>query len=228
MQVVTGGVDETTELLAQQFDHIFYTGNGTVGRVVMEAASRAPHAGHARARRQEPGDRHRLRRRRRQRPPHRVGQVRQRRPDLRRPRLRARARVVARPVRRRAGDRRSRRSSATIRRRRRDYGRIVNERHHARLTGLLDRGGYDTVAVGGDARRPIALHRADRAHRRQARRGGDGRGDLRADPARARRTSSSTRRSRSSTSGPSRWRCTCSARRRPRSTVSSSTRRPAA
>ena len=40
VQVVTGGVDETTELLAHQFDHIFYTGNGTVGRVVMEAASR--------------------------------------------------------------------------------------------------------------------------------------------------------------------------------------------
>jgi aldehyde dehydrogenase (NAD+) len=31
----------------------------------------------------------------------------------------------------------------------RDYGRIVNARHHARLIELLDRGGYDTVAVGG-------------------------------------------------------------------------------
>jgi len=32
-----------------------------------------------------------------------------------------------------------------------DYGRIVNARHHARLTGLLDdRGGYDMVAVGGE------------------------------------------------------------------------------
>jgi aldehyde dehydrogenase (NAD+) len=30
-----------------------------------------------------------------------------------------------------------------------DYGRIVNARHHARLTALLDRGGYDTIAVGG-------------------------------------------------------------------------------
>ena len=55
--VVEGGVPETTALLDERWDHIFYTGNGTVGRVVMEAAAEAPHAGHARARRQEPGDR---------------------------------------------------------------------------------------------------------------------------------------------------------------------------
>jgi aldehyde dehydrogenase (NAD+) len=39
--VVEGGVPETQALLAQRWDHIFYTGNGTVARVVMEAA--APH-----------------------------------------------------------------------------------------------------------------------------------------------------------------------------------------
>ena len=33
-------VDETTALLAERFDHIFYTGNGRVGRVVMEAAAK--------------------------------------------------------------------------------------------------------------------------------------------------------------------------------------------
>jgi len=38
--VVEGGVPETTELLAQRFDHIFYTGNGTVGRIVLEAAAK--------------------------------------------------------------------------------------------------------------------------------------------------------------------------------------------
>ena len=38
--LVEGGVSETTELLAERFDHIFYTGNGTVGRVVMAAAAR--------------------------------------------------------------------------------------------------------------------------------------------------------------------------------------------
>lgn len=38
--VVEGAVAETTELLAQRFDHIFYTGNGAVGRIVMAAAVR--------------------------------------------------------------------------------------------------------------------------------------------------------------------------------------------
>lgn len=37
--VVEGGIPETTALLAERFDHIFYTGNGTVGRVVMRAAA---------------------------------------------------------------------------------------------------------------------------------------------------------------------------------------------
>jgi aldehyde dehydrogenase (NAD+) len=39
VSVVQGGVPETTELLAQRFDHVFYTGNGTVGRIVMRAAA---------------------------------------------------------------------------------------------------------------------------------------------------------------------------------------------
>ncbi len=39
VQVVTGDVDETTELLAEPWDHIFYTGNGTVGKIVMRAAA---------------------------------------------------------------------------------------------------------------------------------------------------------------------------------------------
>ncbi|WP_251856763.1 aldehyde dehydrogenase family protein [Herbiconiux sp. L3-i23] len=38
--VVEGGVDETTALLAQRFDTIFYTGSGRVGRIVMEAAAK--------------------------------------------------------------------------------------------------------------------------------------------------------------------------------------------
>jgi aldehyde dehydrogenase (NAD+) len=37
--IVEGGVQETTELLKQKLDHIFYTGNGAVGRVVMRAAA---------------------------------------------------------------------------------------------------------------------------------------------------------------------------------------------
>ncbi|KAL7844578.1 hypothetical protein SRHO_G00231170 [Serrasalmus rhombeus] len=38
--VVTGGVSETQELLKQRFDHIFYTGNCAVGKLIMEAASK--------------------------------------------------------------------------------------------------------------------------------------------------------------------------------------------
>ena len=37
--LVEGGVAETTELLEQRFDHILYTGNGRVARVVMRAAA---------------------------------------------------------------------------------------------------------------------------------------------------------------------------------------------
>ncbi len=40
VSVVEGGVEETTELLALQFDHIMYTGNGQVGRIVMAAAAK--------------------------------------------------------------------------------------------------------------------------------------------------------------------------------------------
>ena len=82
--------DETQALLAERFDHIFYTGSGRVGRVVMEAAARhltpvtlelggkSPAIVDGRRRR---GDRGAA---------HRVGQVPERGPDLHRARLRAR------------------------------------------------------------------------------------------------------------------------------------------
>lgn len=38
--VVTGGVAETTELLKQRFDYIFYTGSTSVGKIVREAANK--------------------------------------------------------------------------------------------------------------------------------------------------------------------------------------------
>ncbi|MEV7423397.1 MULTISPECIES: aldehyde dehydrogenase family protein [unclassified Streptomyces] len=38
--VVEGAVPETTALLEQRFDHIFYTGSGNVGRIVMTAAAK--------------------------------------------------------------------------------------------------------------------------------------------------------------------------------------------
>ena len=40
VRVVQGAVAETTALLAENWDHIMYTGNGAVGRVVMAAAAK--------------------------------------------------------------------------------------------------------------------------------------------------------------------------------------------
>ncbi len=40
VRVFEGGVPETTALLREKWDHVFYTGNGKVGRIVMEAASK--------------------------------------------------------------------------------------------------------------------------------------------------------------------------------------------
>ena len=40
IRVVEGAVDETTELLSLRWDHIFYTGNSVVGRIVMAAAAK--------------------------------------------------------------------------------------------------------------------------------------------------------------------------------------------
>jgi aldehyde dehydrogenase (NAD+) len=40
IKVVQGAIPETTALLEQQWDHIFYTGNGFVGRIVMQAAAK--------------------------------------------------------------------------------------------------------------------------------------------------------------------------------------------
>lgn len=39
VKVVTGGIPETTELLKERFDHIFYTGSGPVGRIIRAAAN---------------------------------------------------------------------------------------------------------------------------------------------------------------------------------------------
>lgn len=39
LKLVVGGVAQSTEVLKQRFDHILYTGNGTVGRIVMRAAA---------------------------------------------------------------------------------------------------------------------------------------------------------------------------------------------
>lgn len=38
--VVTGGVQETQELLENRFDHILYTGSTAVGKIIMAAAAK--------------------------------------------------------------------------------------------------------------------------------------------------------------------------------------------
>ncbi|EIE84993.1 hypothetical protein RO3G_09703 [Rhizopus delemar RA 99-880] len=38
--VVSGGVPETTAVLENRFEHIFYTGNGQVGKIIMNAAAK--------------------------------------------------------------------------------------------------------------------------------------------------------------------------------------------
>lgn len=40
LKVVEGAVPETTELLNQQFDYIFYTGSGNVGKIILEKAAK--------------------------------------------------------------------------------------------------------------------------------------------------------------------------------------------
>ena len=37
--MIQGGVEETTKLLKCKFDHIFYTGSSTVGKIVAKAAA---------------------------------------------------------------------------------------------------------------------------------------------------------------------------------------------
>lgn len=38
--VINGGAEETTQLLERKWDHIFYTGNGMVAKIIMKAASK--------------------------------------------------------------------------------------------------------------------------------------------------------------------------------------------
>ncbi|MEX2626818.1 MAG: aldehyde dehydrogenase family protein [Ilumatobacteraceae bacterium] len=147
--VVTGAVPETTALLEQRFDHIFYTGNGTVGRIVMRAA--AEHltpvtlelGGKSPAIVTSPTDVEVAARRIAWGKFVNAGQTcvapdhvlvdRELEPAF----VEALGDAVERFY---GGD------PATSP----DYARIVNERHHDRLTALLDAGGYDEVALGGE------------------------------------------------------------------------------
>jgi len=146
---VEGGVEETTALLEQRWDHILYTGNGAVGRIVAEAA--AQHltpttlelGGKSPAIVDEDANLKQAASRIAFAKWSNAGQtciavdhvwvhhaVHDELVD------RLKVELVER-----YGD--DPRASS-------DFGRIVNERHTARIKALLDGGGYDEVAVGGE------------------------------------------------------------------------------
>ena len=148
VRVVEGAVPETTALLEQRWDHIFYTGNGTVGRVVMRAAAEhlTPVTLELGGKSPAVVDRDaRLK-------------VAARRivwgkffntgqtcvaPDhvlVHRDAHRELVGHMVDAVREFYGEDPARSP---------DYGRIVNERHFRRLSDLIDAGGFERVAVGG-------------------------------------------------------------------------------
>ena len=149
VRVVEGAVPETTALLEQRWDHIFYTGNGRVGRVVMRAAAEhlTPVTLELGGKSPAIVDRDaRLK-------------VAARRivwgkffntgqtcvaPDhvlVHREAHRELVGHMVDAVREFYGDDSARSP---------DYGRIVNDRHFERLSGLIDAGGFARVAVGGE------------------------------------------------------------------------------
>ena len=146
--VVEGAVDETTALLKEQFDHIFYTGNGTVGRIVMHAA--AEHltpvtlelGGKSPAIVAADADIDVAARRIAWGKFTNAGQT-----------------CIAPDYVLVAAEVEDRFLGALLRnvhdfygenpKGSEDYGRIVNERHYDRLAGLLDAGGFEAVVTGG-------------------------------------------------------------------------------
>jgi len=146
--VVTGGVDETTLLLAERFDHIFYTGNGTVGRIVMGAAAKhltpvtLELGGKSPAIVTADADIEVAARRIAWGKFVNAGQTCVA-PDYVLVDAAVEDRLMGallRAVHDFYGD--DPKASS-------DYGRIINEKHWDRLTGLLDSGGYDSVICGG-------------------------------------------------------------------------------
>ncbi|MDI5963292.1 aldehyde dehydrogenase family protein [Streptantibioticus silvisoli] len=153
--VVEGAVPETTALLAQRFDHIFYTGNGTVGRIVLRAAAEyltpvtLELGGKSPVFVDRGTDLATVAARLVSTKFMNAGQTCVA-PDyvLTDPETaRALEERLAEAVRERYGD-----DPATAE----DYGRIVNERHFDRLSGLLDSGRTVTGGVGDRERRYLA------------------------------------------------------------------------
>ncbi|MGN6160717.1 MAG: aldehyde dehydrogenase family protein, partial [Marmoricola sp.] len=145
---VEGAVEETTELLDQKWDHILYTGNGTVGRIIAAAAAKnltpvtlelggkSPAIVDKDANLKQAASRIAFAKW------SNAGQT-----------------CVAVDhvwVHRDVHDELVKRLTDEIHQRygedprqSEDFGRIVNSRHAARIQGLLDGGGYDAIAAGG-------------------------------------------------------------------------------
>ncbi len=147
--IVEGGVEETTALLDQRWDHVFYTGNGRVGRVVMAAAARhltpvtLELGGKSPAIVDRSADVRVAARRIAWGKFVNAGQTCVA-PDHVLVHQDVESRLLdelVRAVRDFYGDDPS--SSA-------DYGRVVDDRHWRRLRALLDAGGYSSVVCGGD------------------------------------------------------------------------------
>jgi aldehyde dehydrogenase (NAD+) len=147
--IVEGGVEETTALLDQRWDHVFYTGNGRVGRVVMAAAARhltpvtLELGGKSPAIVDRSADVRVAARRIAWGKFVNAGQTCVA-PDHVLVHRDVESRLLdelVRAVRDFYGDDPS--SSA-------DYGRVVDDRHWRRLRALLDAGGYSSVVCGGD------------------------------------------------------------------------------
>jgi aldehyde dehydrogenase (NAD+) len=147
--IVEGAVEETTALLEQRFDHILYTGNGRVGRIVAAAAAKhltpvtlelggkSPAIVHSDA------DLHMAARRIAFGKWINAGQT-CIAPDyvlVHRDVERALVEALHGAVRTFFGD--EPKSS-------RDYARIVNDSHFERLAGLLDQGGFKEIVAGGE------------------------------------------------------------------------------
>jgi aldehyde dehydrogenase (NAD+) len=150
IQFVEGGIPEATALLEQRWDHIMYTGNGAVGRIVAEAAAK-----HLTPVTLELGG---------QSPTivdkdANIGLAVQRiasgkwlnagqtciapnhvfvHEDVEEKLVKG----IADSLRKRYG--KDPKAS-------KDFGRIVNERHAERIAGLIGAGGYDEVAFGGES-----------------------------------------------------------------------------
>ena len=145
-EVVEGGIPETTALLAERFDHIFFTGGEAAAKVVLRAA--AEHltpvtlelGGKSPAYVDATTDLAGAAKR------HRVGPVHERRADVRRAGLHPghRGRAGAAGTRAGQGDPAL---FGTDSARSASYGRIVNDRHFDRLAALAD---GSTVVHGGE------------------------------------------------------------------------------